>query len=59
MQKEQELNKLLARYLENEDEREQQRLPYGPEIDDEQQYGFDERKRSMFRERGDGKYTFP
>lgn len=49
--KQQELNKLLANYLgSEEDDREQS--PYEPEFDDEDYNGFDERKRSIFRERG-------
>lgn len=50
LQKQQELNQLLARYLDNDDE--QERDAYGPEFEDDQ--FMEERKRSMFRER-DGK----
>lgn len=45
------MNKILARYLDNDDERENSQ--YEQEFDDDQY--MDERKRSMFRERG-GKY---
>lgn len=48
LRKQQELNKLLARYLDNDEEPE--RFAYEPEFEDEP-YG-EEQKRSMFRERG-------
>lgn len=47
--KQQELNKLLANYLGSDDD-DREQSPY--EFDDEDYNGFDERKRSIFRERG-------
>lgn len=49
--KQQELNKLLANYLGSDDD-DREQSPYESEFDDEDYNGFDERKRSMFRERG-------
>lgn len=48
--KQQELNKLLANYLGSDDDDDQS--PYESEFEDEDYNGFDERKRSIFRERG-------
>ncbi|KAJ6641107.1 Phosphatidylinositol 4,5-bisphosphate 3-kinase catalytic subunit delta isoform, partial [Pseudolycoriella hygida] len=49
--KQQELNKLLANYLGSDDD-DREQSPYDEEFDDEDYNGFDERKRSIFRERG-------
>lgn len=49
--KQQELNKLLANYLGSDDD-DREQSPYESEFDDEDYNGFDERKRSIFRERG-------
>lgn len=49
--KQQELNKLLANYLGSDDD-DRDQSPYESEFDDEDYDGFDEQKRSMFRERG-------
>lgn len=52
LHKQQDINALLSRYLEGEEE---PSMPYGSDFDDGQQY-LEERKRSAFRERG-GLYT--
>lgn len=49
--KQQELNKLLANYLGSDDDVREQ-SPYESEFDDEDYNGFDEQKRSVFKERG-------